>query len=46
MTNTTTPTALLQARTVDILNELLRRGLGVDELCSRLSVSSLDELLK
>ncbi len=42
---TTTPTELLQARQVEIVNEPLRRGVGVDEKCSRLDVSSLNELL-
>ena len=41
---TTTPTELLQARAVDLLNELLRRGIGDDEICRRLDVSSLEEL--
>jgi hypothetical protein len=41
---TATPTALLQAWAVDIANELPRRRVGVDELCSRLGVYSLDEL--
>lgn len=39
-----TPTELLQANTVEIVDELLRRGLGVDEICHQTGISGLDEL--
>jgi hypothetical protein len=38
------PAELLQARTVDIANELLRRGVGLDEICSRLDIPSQEAL--
>ena len=38
------PTLLLQATTVDIVDELLSRGLGVDEICRRIGVSGVDDL--
>ena len=41
----TPPTELLQARAVDIVRELLRRGVEVDEIFGRLDVSSLNEVL-
>ena len=37
------PTALLQAATVELVDELLRRGIGLDEVCQHLGVSR-DEL--
>jgi len=38
------PTQLLQARTVDNVSELLRRCITAEEVCARLCISDLDEL--
>ncbi|MDR3654919.1 hypothetical protein [Mycobacterium sp.] len=38
------PTELLQASTVEAIDELLRRGVGLDEPCHQTCVSGLDEL--
>lgn len=38
------PLALLQATYVEIIDELLRRGLSIDEICRRSGVSNADEL--
>jgi hypothetical protein len=40
---TSVPTTELKARTRGLVDEVLRRGVGVDELCSQLDVSQ-DEL--
>ena len=39
-----TPTEQLQAKAVELVDELLRRGVGVDELCTRTGVSNQDQL--
>jgi hypothetical protein len=40
-----TPTELLQAKTGELVDELLRRGMGVEELCCQLGVSQ-DEMFR
>jgi hypothetical protein len=40
---TTTPTALLQARLSDIIDELLRRGFSIEELCQQTGLASQEE---
>jgi hypothetical protein len=39
-----TPIERLQASAVEAVEELLRRGVSVEEVCRRPDVSSLDEL--
>jgi predicted butyrate kinase (DUF1464 family) len=41
---TTESVERLQALMVELVDELLRRGVGVEEVCRRVGVSSLDEL--
>jgi hypothetical protein len=37
------PTELLQASTVEAIDELLRRGVGLDEPCHQTGVSGFEE---
>jgi hypothetical protein len=39
ITSKDTPTELLQLTSRQIVNELFRRGVGVDELCNEIGVS-------
>jgi hypothetical protein len=36
------PTALLQATTVELVDELLRRGIGLDEVCHLVGKDAVD----
>jgi hypothetical protein len=38
------PTALLQASLSDIVNELLRRGFSIEEMCHRTGLANPEEL--
>jgi hypothetical protein len=41
---TETPLPLLQARLSEITHELLRRGISIEEQCSRLGLANAEEL--